>query len=92
MTADIIHLESESIDLTRQKIRLTAEALYDRSEQIYARFANVDWESTAKYDYLYELYQCLSKIKSLSDQLDHLGFRLSQESDQWMNIGSRFTP
>jgi hypothetical protein len=79
----IIHLEDDQTLIMSAKITLTAYELVERADQIYYALARTDWEGPSKDEFLNELYQRIAALKTLSDQLDFLGFQLKQEIDQW---------
>ena len=85
-----IHLDKDITDLTAQKLRLSAEGLFDRADRLYCLIANIDWEGSSRDAFLWELYRHTSTLKSLADTLDLLGFQLSQETETWISISARF--
>ena len=86
----IIHLDTEVTDLTTLKIRVAAEGLYDQADRIYTLVANTSWAGGAKDEFLSQLYQCTSKLKTLSDELHLMGFNLSHETESWVDHSSGF--
>lgn len=85
-----IFLDSDSTDLLALKIKQTAESLFDFSNRLNSAFIGVEWVGPSKETFLQELHRKTSHIKSLADKLDALGFQLSQETETWLYIGSRF--
>lgn len=86
-----IHLDKEITDQTAQKLRLTAESLFEHANRIYAVLANAEWEGSAREEFLSQLYRKTASLKTLSDSLDLLGFQLSQETETWISISARFS-
>lgn len=85
-----ILLETDATEALSYKMRATADAFYDYAASIYARVAWTSWDGDSKDEYLYQLQQCTSAIKQLSDHLDLLGFQLSQEVEQWVMTATKF--
>lgn len=85
-----IFLDSNATDLLVYTMRSTADALYDHAVIVYARLARAHWEGASKDDTLFQLQLCTSALKRLADQLDLLGFQLSQEVEQWLVTASKF--
>jgi uncharacterized protein YukE len=88
--ANIIHLDTEVTDLTALKIRVAAEGLYDQADRVYMLVAKTSWMGGSKDEFLNQLYQCTSKLKTLSDELHLLGFNLSHETESWVDHSSGF--
>ncbi len=86
-----IHLDTEVTDLTALKIRVTAEGLYDQADRVYALAANMSWVGSSRDEFLYQLYQCTSNLKTLSNELHLLGFNLSRETETWVIQSSGFS-
>lgn len=84
MTA-IIHLDTSITDFSIQKLRSTAENMFDRADYLYSLLCQTEWQGASKDLLLYDLYRCSSTLKTLSDSLDLLGFQLSKEIEQWMD-------
>ncbi|HCU57049.1 MAG TPA: hypothetical protein DF984_02275 [Anaerolineaceae bacterium] len=86
-----IHLDTEVTDLTALKIRVTTEGLYDQADRVYALAANMSWDGSSRDEFLNQLYQCTSKLKTLSNELHLLGFNLSRETEAWVFNSSGFS-
>lgn len=91
MMAHLIHLDTEVAELTALRIRVTAENLYDQADRVYALAANTSWAGGSKDEFLNQLYQCTSKLKTLSNELHLLGFNLSREAETWVVHSSSFS-
>lgn len=85
-----IYLDPNSTDHLIFSIRSTADVIFDHATSTYARMAWAIWEGRSKDEYLFRLQQCTTTLKKLADQLDMLGFELSQEVEQWLQTASRF--
>ena len=86
----IIHLEKEQTDYAIQKLRFAAETLFDYSDHLYTHCAQVQWEGSSKDDFLFDLYRCTTNLKTLSDSLDLLSFRLAQKTTGLFEAASTF--
>ncbi len=86
-----IHLNTDLTLETRYKIKQTASLLYDQADRLYAMMTMMDWQSTSREAFMTEVHERITKIKELADALDLLGFKLSQEMDQWLEVSSHFS-
>jgi WXG100 family type VII secretion target len=88
----ILHLDSQRVRETGQKLRFMSDVMYGESNRLHSRLTLLQssWTGSASAQFQEEMGAAIGRLRRLADEADDLNRRLQRKVDEWEEIDRYF--